>query len=344
MSSIVIKNPDIGKIYFKKPQRITDKIYTFDVKYNKNANFIIQTPKMLIPNAPYIYQHQNIKFYKIPLIGDNYKFDENTKNFIKIIKEIDNLVKLKMNYFWKKCGFSEKRKSFVDSYNFNSKKTKVFMYPGIQVYNNKPEISIFDWEKNKKDYNFIVPQSKAYSLIWLKNIWLKTRKIGLNWVVLQMKIYLPIYKIDECLIEDEEQIHKKMTIQESQPTENTNDNEDVGIKYIDHPIYSKFFKMKKFGIPIPSIKHKLQMENLNTEIIDNDPDDVFKSPNENKISTNTNSMMNVLSGLSSVKLKKAKKIKVKRQQPKTVNTNRPPTLEEILNRRSSLKKVNRDLI
>lgn len=341
MSSIVIKNPDIGKIYFKKPCRVTDKIYTFDVKYNKNANFIIQTPKMLIPNAPYIYQHQNIKFYKIPLIGDNYKFDDNTKNFIEIIKSLDDLVKSKMSYFWKKCGFSEKKKSFVDSYNFNSKKSKVFMYPGIQVYNNKPEITIFDWQKNKKEYEYIIPQSRAYSLIWLKNIWLKSRKIGLNWVVLQMKIYLPIYKIDECLIEDEEQLHKKMTIQEQPETAPKKKVE--GTRYIDHPIYSKFFKMKKFGIPIASIQHKLKMDNLNPSIIENDPEDIFQSPNQSKIETPANPMMNVLSGLSSVKLKKAKKVKVKRQPSKSTNSNRPPTLEEILSRRSSLKKVNRDL-
>ena len=40
-------------------------------------------------------------------------------------------------------------------------------------------------------------------LISPKNIWKSKDKIGINWVLVQAKIFQPIIKIDECLIMDE---------------------------------------------------------------------------------------------------------------------------------------------
>ena len=34
--------------------------------------------------------------------------------------------------------------------------------------------------------------------------------MGLNWVILQMKVYLPIYRIDECLILKEKKTRFKL--------------------------------------------------------------------------------------------------------------------------------------
>merc|ERR1712196_423386 len=90
-----------------------------------------------------------------------------------------------------------------------------------------------------------------------------------------------IYRIDECLIEDDEDdivgtaVIAKRRIEAKESKEVKPKNENM----LEHPIYGKFFKMKKFGIPIESIQHKLKMESL-------DPNIIFKNSlddNEEKI-------------------------------------------------------------
>ena len=49
MGERVLKNPNINNITFKKPEKISNKIYIIDIKYNTNKQFIIQTPKFLVP-------------------------------------------------------------------------------------------------------------------------------------------------------------------------------------------------------------------------------------------------------------------------------------------------------
>jgi len=362
MGERVLKNPNINNITFKKPEKISNKIYIIDVKYNKNKQFIIQTPKFLVPFLPSIYSHRNLNFYKLCLEANNYLFNNSTKQFVKLIKNIDTYIKDKSPNFWKKCGYSEKKKTFKNSYNFNKNKSKVYFYFGIQVLNNNPEISIYDWKKDEKSYNYITPQSRAYSLIWLKNIWLKGRKIGLNWVILQMKIYLPIYKIKECLIEDDEDEINFKTIQDDTNMQDTNiqdtNMQDTNIQkklnMEDDPVYGKFFKMKKFGIPIECIRHKLKMESLDPNIISIN---INKSKIKPKLYTKTHTksiksikkskpgnLINILSGLGNVKLKKTKKRKKKERKKKQSLSNRAPSLEQILKQKNSLKKTHVKLI
>ena len=305
MSENVLKNPNIKNISFKKPEKISKKIHIFNVRYLKNSRFIIQTPKFLVPYLPMMYLHKNIKFFKLCLEAHNYDYNDSSKKFVKLIQDIDKYVKSKSEILWKKCGYSPKKKNYISSVNFNKNRNKVYFYFSLQVHNNNPEVSIFDWKKNKKDYNYISPQSTAYSLIWLKNVWLKTRKIGLNWVILQMKVYLPIYKIDECLIVDEDEIENKSKEDKKDNNDNNNDNniEDM----TKHPIYGKFFKMKKFGIPISCIQQKLKLENLDPTIIleEKKISKLQNTKNKNNSSKNKHvgGLMSVLSGLVSVKLK-----------------------------------------
>ena len=44
------------------------------------------------------------------------------------------------------------------------------------------------------------------------------------------------------------------------------------VAYKDHPVYSKYFKMIKVGLPADSVKAKMQIEGVDPAILDNDPD------------------------------------------------------------------------
>ena len=227
-------------------------------------------------------------------------------------------------------------------------------------------------KNKKKNYDYITADSSAYSLVWLQNVWLKSRKIGLNWVILQMKVYLPIYRIDECLIVDEDDEQEFVHPSQVKEIDNTPKpyslKKDPGIPLKDHPIYAKFFKMKKFGIPTESIQHKLKMESLDPGIILKNENDTLPNestssakhvlsnghnhtPNQTRRNTGTRSappiggLMGVLSGLGNIKLKKAKKNKKPDPKPSSSGgSNRPPTLAEIVRMRSTLKKTNSKLL
>ena len=327
MNNTVLRDYDIEKISFKKPEKITNKVHIFDVKYNKNQHFIIQTPKLLIPNVPMIYSYNSIKFYKLKLVAYNYNFEKKTKKFIKEIENIDKIINKKASIFWSNIGENNKNKVFINSSNHYN--NKVYLYFNIQFYNNKPIINIYDWNKNQKNIKYLMEKSLANSLIWFKNIWIKNNKIGLNWIILQMKVFPPIYKINECLIiEDDEQVLEE---EKSLKIENNN-------SYKNHEIYSKYFKMKRLRVPIQCIQHKMKSENIDPLIILKDENSIVSEKQVSKtiVSNHLNNLINV----------KLKNVKVNENETKKTfknissnNKNRAPTLFEILNMKNSLKKI-----
>ena len=321
----ILNDFDIDKITFKKPEKISDKITVFEVKYNKIQNFIIQTPKWLIPNVPIIYSHNHFKFYKLKVVAYNMLFQKTTKQFVNKIENIDEYVKTKIPYFLEKIK-KKRNIKFINTTTYYNNKAN--FYFNIQFYNKKPVLGIYDWRKEKKNLNYLIEDSLAYSLIWLKNVWIKSNKIGLNWVILQMKVYLPIYKIDECLIKDEEEIENEY---ENYPVKSNS------ITYKDHELYSKYFKMKRLRIPIPSIQQKMTLDQLNPLIILKNEDDIAP------VNTNIKPSVSHLAGLKNVTLNKTEKTnKIHRKKIQgNQSSSRPPTLEEILNTRNKLKKIDR---
>ena len=289
MSLNILKTFDTQNIVFKKPEKISDKITIFNVKYNENE-FLIQTPKFFIPNVPNTYYHNNRNFSNLKVVAHNYKFDNNTQKFIQKIEKIDNFINEQTYKFYNKINqqnFEKKNIKFINSFNFNKTRSKVNFYFNLQIYQNKPILSIYDWKKQKKDYNYIIPNCYAYSLLWLQNIWIKSNKIGINWVIIQMKIYYPILKIDECLIEDEDRFdiyNKNLEQQNSQQQNSQQQNSQLNkIKYKDHDIYSKFFKMKKYKVPIQNIQQKLILENIDPDIILHDEDEYINEINKKSL-------------------------------------------------------------
>jgi hypothetical protein len=353
MSSPVISDINLDDITFKKPEKLSKNLIIIPITYQHNKRFIIQTPKLVIPEIPIIYCHRKMKFYKLKLCAFNYSFEQYIKDYVDKIQKIDALIKEKSKYFIKKYKIINKLENFVPSYYFNKEKTVANFYVNLQMLRNKPAISIFDWEKNSKDMNYIMPQSMSYSIIWLQNIWFKDNKVGLNWVILQMKVYLPIYQIEKCLIVDDlenivDQLEQNK-IKGNPNTELLNDENTreknlpskSGIKLMDHPIYSKYFNMKRFKIPIPAIQMKLKMNNLDPNIILKDENDIY----EDNVDKNDVTVTISKNLFNNVKLKKSKPIKRIKNSGPVVSQNgmRPPSLDEILNMKNALTKTGKNL-
>ncbi len=356
MTTPVISNIKLDDITFKNPEKLSKKHIIIPISYQQNRRFIIQTPKLLIPEIPIIYCHRKMKFYKLKLCAFNYSFEDKIRKYVEQIRDIDNFIKEKSKKFIDKYNINNNLDNFVPSYYFNKEKTVVNFYVNLQMLRNQPAVSIFDWEKKPRDMNYIMPQSMSYSILWLQNIWLKDNKVGLNWVILQMKVYLPIYKIDECIIIDDldnlldqknstfnnhKTINYDETINQDKKIEKDKhcDNLSNGIKLKDHPIYSKYFNMKRFKIPIPAIQNKLKMNNLNPNIILKDENEIYEEE-EIVIEKPKSNLFN------QIKLKKTKPVKkIEKNTGPVVSQNgmRPPTLDEILNMKNALNKTGKKL-
>ena len=346
MNDIVLTNYTLNNITFSRPEYVSKKTVLFNVKYN-SKKFIIQTPKLLIPVKPIFNTTNNYKSCSIKLNAYNYNFCNITKTFIKNIESIDKFIKLKSPYFWEKCGLSKNNKKFVPTIQSalqstlqNNHNTTPSFYCNVQFSRNEAILPIFDDNKNKQSFDYLVPYSKAYSLIMLESVWVKSRKIGLNWTVLQMKVYLPIYKINECLIKDEdelEEIYKSNT--ELIKNDTTSDKTSTTILVKHHINYIKYFNMTRFGVPDIIIKTKMNNDGLNSDYIDtpniliNDED---KSINKKIINIKPRNFLTDIQTKSNISLNKITDLS---KQKIDETDNYKPKLEEILKIRSNLKHV-----
>ena len=210
-----------------------------DITYN-NKPILIQIPKGRIISHPQVFNNPKLHFLNVSL---SYNNNDLIRQFNDFINELESHI------------ISMANSKFKTNLSINSSSNKVYFNLTIQIYNNEAIISIFDPYKKKQNMNYIIPQSNAICLITPKNLWKSKDKIGINWVLVQAKIFQPIIKIDECLIMDEfdEQpllnYHNNERIESvSNDTDNIVDNSELEEKY------KKFLKMKKMGVPIGAIE------------------------------------------------------------------------------------------
>ena len=332
-----IKELNIGKLQF------INNLLKCNIFYQKKMA-IFQTPLCLIPSFNDTKKYKNIIRFK--LITTDFLYNQKTKEYIKMLDEIDTFIK---NYYERKIKEKLKNKtepiSFYKSYLENNNKTNVYFTYNIQIYNNKPIVDVYDYNHHLKPFDYILPNSECYCLLWLKNIWINENKYGLNWEIIQIKVFPPIHILEYCFIDDN----------------NTNHiiNNQKIILYKDHPRYSKFFKMKKMGVNVNAIRQQMKMENINPDILDkgeeNCNESSFKGKGKEKgkgkgnippppppLLLNNKStsfgLKDVLKDLHTVKLKK-----VNNYQKKPIsihNDPRVPSLHEILTSKSKLKSRN----
>ena len=132
------------------------------------------------------------------------------------------------------------------------------------------------WEGNLLEFpekSYIIP------IVYVENIINKDDKWRINLKLVQICVF-PIYqKFGKCVIDFD-----SANYVENRKIILNNDNSDetdnyVTIKMIEHPLYSKYFKMCKMGIPKAAVIQKMNNEisSINaSEILNRDYDDIEK--------------------------------------------------------------------
>ena len=145
--------------------------------------------------------------------------------------------------------------------------------------------------------------------------------MGLNWCIIQTKIFKTIIELDECIIEDE---------YEDTPLKHYYAPTEKSVKHADesHPQLGKYVKMKRLGVPQNTINFKLSLDNIDPELFQKYLNTgLFINPKkiQNRIPVHQASMF------SSVKLKSGSSRKLNPCKPLTKSNQCIPTEVELNN-------------
>ena len=227
---------------------------------DEKSKLIIQTPIMYIPNSLIYF---NEKPY-LELSFNNQENDDDVAEFNTWIKQLEELL-IKM--IKRRTTLSLDKSNFVSIIKTGYKSNKLIVPINMNI--SKCILSD-DGKKNKFLFNWEIPvPTYGISIIWVKNIWIKNGKWGINLFmyasrVMNSHILDPIDFLGENC--DNKTIKTIDVIKQFAP------NEKMSITISQVPEYNMFFRMLKMGIPKDAIKQKMTLAGVDIKIIDYPPD------------------------------------------------------------------------
>ena len=313
---------NLKKIKIKKPTGMADKLifniyYLFDE--DKEIDLLFRTGDMIIPYEVLYSPEKN-----------ELQFDCCNNDVLKRIESIRDYIYQKVHKAYPKL--------FENKNHLDKIKTKEYGKLLRLKVRNIDEIPIFDQHHKKVDYTLLKSERKIKLLLQLKWFWIWDKYYGLDYSVIQIKVYIPI----------------------QQPLFDIDDPEETKVECPND--FEKYEKMLKLKIPLEAVESKMKLDGLETKQID-----IFKSKIEiqkQKSSVDTksiiakndvkpeNKFMGAVNFLSQITLgnfglrklvvneEEEKKQKTLKKMSKYVDMSRTvPTLNDIINAKSRLRKI-----
>ena len=339
MTPIILNTIDLNQIRILESKRYEQNHYVWPIQYN-TSNMCFQTSYLHMVKYNKDYNNISLSTYYNPV-------QSSKKIFIKTIRDIDKKIVQLLSVLKKKIKYKKKilyRKSYVTQNNY------MYYNFSLQQCNKNIMCNVYDEHKQLQSIDYIEPGCDVYSILWLKNIWLKNNKAGVNYVIIQLKVYKPVILINTCLIIEDKDIFVE-ECSTKKPNKNNQQSDSCSVQ----PEYQIYFKMKKMGVPIQAIQMKMTLAGhdptiltsiLNKDISNNKTNNQVSIHNQILQSSTRMSPMDLLHGIRNKKLKKKKKISEQTRKQNVLKRlgvlsrqNGIPTLEEILQTRNRLKKI-----
>jgi hypothetical protein len=351
------------------------KMFKYDLEisyikvYYEDNNIIFKSPMMYIPIHPIKIDNQcrylTNYHYNIDLLFYNGENDNEVLEFENWYKSLEDIIykllkkrkylKIKKRNFRTNFYYDEYKKSNKIKMKIDSTHSKFYLLTQINKLSNKLNI------------NDIKYPTYGLFIIELQNIWIKRPIIlddddscenifGINFIIHASQC-LPSHCIlnnfDVTITDKDFDSHKLLNIANTHspplppppppplfPSLNlslSNNNSDE--KKIPEFI-KKYLDMVKKGIPRDAVKHKMKMQGLNPELLDN-PYLKNNDDGDNNSNNNINEFNNITkitsNMLKNVKLKKCV-VDEEKKKKKISNIGYNISLDDILNMKSKLKK------
>jgi len=227
------------------------------------SKLIIQTPLMYIPNSM-------IYFNEKPFLELSFNNEENDKNVSEFKEWILNLEDYIFKLIKKRTTLGLEKSNFCSilkvNNSFTGRANKIIVPININVSkcilnddcNNKRSKILFNWEIPVPTY--------AMSIIWIKNIWIKKGKWGINLFMYASRV-MNSHILDPIEFMDLDNTTNK-SIKPNDIIKQFKDDKNSSIQIGQVPEYMMYFKMLKMGIPKEAVKQKMSILNLDPRYID----------------------------------------------------------------------------
>ena len=226
---------------------------------DEKTKLIIQTPLMFIPNSM-------IYFNEKPFLELSFNNEDNDKDVLAFKTWFQQLEEYIFRLIKRRTSLGITREGMISSIktgNGRSVSTKLLVPININV--SKCVLND-DGKRNKILFNWEIPvPTYGISVIWIKNIWVKKGKWGVNLFmyatrVMNSHLLDPVdflgLEIDNKSIRTIDVINK------------FHKDEKMSILVGNVPEYTMYFKMLKLGIPRDAVKQKMTLLGIDARIID----------------------------------------------------------------------------
>jgi len=222
------------------------------------TKFIIQTPLMYIPNS-IIYLNEK-PFLELSF--NNEDNDVEISQFRKWIVELEEYI-YKLIKRRTSLGITREGLNSIIKPGYNNVSTKILVPINMNISkcllndNNRKNKFLFNWEIPVPTYGI--------SIIWIKNIWVKKGRWGLNLFmyasrVMNSHILDPIDFMGET--------HDNKSIKTVDVINKFQKDEKMSILIGQIPEYTMYFRMVKMGIPKDAVKQKMSLMGIDSRVID----------------------------------------------------------------------------
>jgi hypothetical protein len=227
---------------------------------DEKTKLIIQTPLMYIPNSM-------VYFNEKPFLELSFNNEENDKDVSEFKKWILALEEYIYKLIKKRTTLKIEKQNInsilKNGYGKSSSVSRLIVPINMNIskcilnIDNKKTKFLFNWEISVPTY--------AISIVWIKNIWVKNGKWGVNLFMYASRV-MNSHILDPIDFMGMDGDNKSIKIADINKT--FKEDEKMSIQVGQIPEYKMFFKMLKMGIPKEAVKQKMSLLSLDTRYID----------------------------------------------------------------------------
>jgi len=241
---------------------INEKIEKRQDVVDEKTKLIIQTPLMYIPNSI-------IYFNEKPFLELSFNNEDNDKDISEFKLWITTLEDYIFKLIKRRSTLNIKKENMVSilkkkNSNYANSSTKILVPINMNI---SKCILTDDGKKSKFLFNWEIPvPTYGISIVWVKNIWVKNDKWGINLFMYASRVMNShiLDPIDFLGLDNSD----NKSIKTYDVIKQFKNDEKMTIQVGQIPEYTMFFKMLKLGIPKEAVKQKIALSGLDIRIID----------------------------------------------------------------------------
>ena len=226
---------------------------------DEKTKLIIQTPLMFIPNSM-------IYFNEKPFLELSFNNEDNDKDVLAFKEWFQQLEEYIFRLIKRRTSLGITREGMVSSIktgNGRGVSTKLLVPINVNVSkcvlndDNKRNKILFNWEIPVPTYGI--------SIIWIKNIWVKRGKWGVNLFMYATRVMNShvLDPVDFLGVDCDNKSIRTVDV-----INKFHKDEKMSILVGQVPEYTMYFKMLKLGIPRDAVKQKMTLLGIDARVID----------------------------------------------------------------------------